>query len=968
MSQTKAQLLGPVLGDVNYDSGTFFVDSTNNRIGIGTTTPTSALHVIGAGTFSSTLSASTFSGSGASLTSIPNSALVNSTISGVSLGSNLNTLSLATSTFLTGSATYNGSGAATFTVATNATSANTASTIVARDASGNFSAGTITASLNGNASLAGLLSSFDDRAVTPNDIGSSRFQFGFTSWANNNTSPYADFLHLRSYTDSSGGSDNLVMFRKDSIGMRIYQQSFGSTSAYSTFADVILSTGGTFTGQIQSTRSNSTTTGDGQIYLNGLNGNRIDFNTNGVAAPAFTTRSAGTKVVLYPSISASNADYALGIESSTLWSSVPSTSQQFKWYAGTTNVATLTGAGNLSVTGSTTSTNFADTTGSYNVNLGSGGSEGRGLVAGYSGGSYGGIGYNVRHTTTGGSWIAPLTDTSSYILFTAGGFAFYGAAGGAAGRTLSYSTLASLNSSGNLSVTGSVTATSFSGSLSGNASTASNISNTGTVTLASATESNSIYITQPSYTTDQPVKLLNFDWYGNTWSIGNIRSGSTGSNGLGVYISGSERARFISTGLKVQRDLYISGNTGGNYGNRLVVGNTDTAYTLQDTNLRPTIQAHGAYPVISLNHTITSNTSHGPTLQFTCNGTGNQFVIGTTGNGSRLDIGTSFSGDWNPHNGIANHSGTTHMSFTTSGNVGIGTLSPTVKLQVVGRVYASDYGYAREFAYDAPASPDGSGYVWIRASMGGFNGGGDIVKFSFNRSINANSNNPYGGPTLDVTGAYSREWHSGQEFFTATYGYHGAVPGSGWVLNAGPRDLAGGGPWFYMRVWAGVQYIFRYPLSSGYINPSWEQTTDPGSVPTLNWGFNVLGNLAAISASQSITAGGNITAYGSVSDRKLKENINPLSCTLDKVLQLNPVTFDWKEETQESKIVGLKEDIGLIAQEVQEVFPELVREGSDGCLAIRERGLTAILIQAIKEQQKQIDNLNIEIENIKREG
>ena len=91
------------------------------------------------------ITATTFSGSGASLTSIPNSALVNSTISGVSLGSNLNTLTLATSTFLTGSTTYNGSGAATFTVGTNATSANTASTIVARDASGNFSAGIITA-------------------------------------------------------------------------------------------------------------------------------------------------------------------------------------------------------------------------------------------------------------------------------------------------------------------------------------------------------------------------------------------------------------------------------------------------------------------------------------------------------------------------------------------------------------------------------------------------------------------------------------------------------------------------------------------------------------------------------------------------------------------------------------------------------------------------------------------------------
>lgn len=63
-----------------------------------------------------------------------------------------NSLTLATSgTGLTGSATFNGSSAQTFTVTSNATSANTASTIVARDGSGNFSAGTITATLSGNA-------------------------------------------------------------------------------------------------------------------------------------------------------------------------------------------------------------------------------------------------------------------------------------------------------------------------------------------------------------------------------------------------------------------------------------------------------------------------------------------------------------------------------------------------------------------------------------------------------------------------------------------------------------------------------------------------------------------------------------------------------------------------------------------------------------------------------------------------
>ena len=84
----------------------------------------------------------------------------------------------------------------------------------------------------------GTLLRVDNRIISPSEETAGRMKFGFTSWGNNNTSPYADFLHLRSYTDSSGGSDNLVMFKKSGIGMRIWQQTYGSDTAYSTYEDV----------------------------------------------------------------------------------------------------------------------------------------------------------------------------------------------------------------------------------------------------------------------------------------------------------------------------------------------------------------------------------------------------------------------------------------------------------------------------------------------------------------------------------------------------------------------------------------------------------------------------------------------------------------------------------------------------------------------------------------------------------
>ena len=128
----------------------------------GTAVKVGTITLNGSGISAGVVTATSFTGSGSGITGLTNSNLsgsagitnanlANSTISGVSLGSNLNTLTMNTSgTGLSGSQTYNGSTGVTFTVTSNATSANTVSTIVARNSSGNFSAGTITASLSGN--------------------------------------------------------------------------------------------------------------------------------------------------------------------------------------------------------------------------------------------------------------------------------------------------------------------------------------------------------------------------------------------------------------------------------------------------------------------------------------------------------------------------------------------------------------------------------------------------------------------------------------------------------------------------------------------------------------------------------------------------------------------------------------------------------------------------------------------------
>lgn len=121
------------------------------------------------------------------------------------------------------------------------------------------------------------------------------------------------------------------------------------------------------------------------------------------------------------------------------------------------------------------------------------------------------------------------------------------------------------------------------------------------------------------------------------------------------------------------------------------------------------------------------------------------------------------------------------------------------------------------------------------------------------------------------------------------------------------------------------------------------------------------GAVILLSSGGSITASNNITAYGSASDRRLKENIQPLTGALDKVMQLQGCTFDWKEDSEQHTMVGLREDIGFIADAVQDVVPTMVREGKDGYLSLRDRGFSALLVEAMKEQQAQIAALRAEV-------
>jgi hypothetical protein len=97
-----------------------------------------------------------------------------------------------------------------------------------------------------------------------------------------------------------------------------------------------------------------------------------------------------------------------------------------------------------------------------------------------------------------------------------------------------------------------------------------------------------------------------------------------------------------------------------------------------------------------------------------------------------------------------------------------------------------------------------------------------------------------------------------------------------------------------------------------------------------------------------------VVDINSSSDEKLKENIRVVENPLEKIVQLNGVQFNWKETKETS--------IGVIAQDVEKVFPELVKTAENK--SVNYNGLIGVLIEAIKEQQNQINSLQSQLNNI----
>lgn len=324
------------------------------------------------------------------------------------------------------------------------------------------------------------------------------------------------------------------------------------------------------------------------------------------------------------------------------------------------------------------------------------------------------------------------------------------------------------------------------------------------------------------------------------------------------------------------------------------------------------------------------------------------------------------------------------MTVLHNGNVGIGATSPAFKLDVVGDTRISDRFYANSNAaigFTTSPTPPTNGLLvngnvgigttspatkWhVQDSNGGiFFSGTDVV---FNRFKSTSTS---AGVGRDLLFSAQNAGNTPDLYIKSS----GNV-GIGTASPGAKLEVVGGHFWLNgrIRIYEGADNCFIADPGSGtfslgditgladtaYIEGDASEITinNSGAITLTATSNNRIGigtttpgyplHVAGDTSGTSIYATADIVAY---SDQSVKDNIRPIENVIERIEQSRGVLYDRIDS-------GHKNNIGFIAQELEVAFPELVVTNEDGTKAVKYQNTVAVLFEAIKEQQKQINEL-----------
>ena len=312
------------------------------------------------------------------------------------------------------------------------------------------------------------------------------------------------------------------------------------------------------------------------------------------------------------------------------------------------------------------------------------------------------------------------------------------------------------------------------------------------------------------------------------------------------------------------------------------------------------------------------------------------------------------------------NAGSEALALSMDGKVGIGRLPGNAKLSVSGNAY---------FSEQIETSSDIKVHGAIVAPEGVLrdNGGGWIRTY---------------GSTGWYSQTYGGGWRMTDSTWIRTYGNKNIYQNTGVLRTDGELQVGSSGNRFRVRTNGNVGIGVSAPNVRLHVNGDLrlQNTNSDGKNPPMkgtefliNWnksggkgetcfwthrGAGWVGGFDFWHSGHSqpifeIRGDGKIKVKGGTvhnSDIREKRNIKPLKSALQKVLQLRGVSFNWKEAVQRSDGAQL----GVIAQEVEKIIPSLVekdRHDENAALSVNYNGLIPLLIEAIKEQQKIIDEI-----------
>jgi hypothetical protein len=269
--------------------------------------------------------------------------------------------------------------------------------------------------------------------------------------------------------------------------------------------------------------------------------------------------------------------------------------------------------------------------------------------------------------------------------------------------------------------------------------------------------------------------------------------------------------------------------------------------------------------------------------------------------------GTGYEGTISNHPFALLTNNTPRLYITADGNVGIGTTGPVSKLEIEGgktTIDSTDSSYG-QFQIGNSASGGEVSMAWISGVTG------------------------YGSPPTSVNGD-SYIWVTGANIW--------GIGGNKWGI--GNKGLSG-------NLAVTVQ-------SNGNVGIGTTSPTYPLHV--FRTGDGIVAGFRDDTGTCTINP--NTTSLSCSSDVRMKTEIETIEGALDKILGIRGVNFKWINQNDD------KNHIGVIAQEAEGILPELVSEDAEGYKTVGYAMFTPVLIEAIKEQQKQIEDLKLALNEL----